>query len=255
MSPTQAMTLDAAGYLLVGAASSSGVGAHRLQVGSSGVTAQFLLKCGGGHAAIYASGPDVYQTWASGGFLAFGAAPADGSTFAEFGRFSPGGSLLIGTPSGAFTGRVVALQTTSASEVYTVWNSATTGDNSLIGFYTDGGVGRGSVTYNRAGGLVSYNTTSDYRSKDILGPVANSGEVIDALRVYTGRMKGATLERPMLIAHEAQAVTPYAVTGEKDALTEDGAPLYQQMDHQALVPLLIAELQSLRARVAALELH
>ncbi len=34
---------------------------------------------------------------------------------------------------------------------------------------------------------------------------------------------------------------------------EDGAPKFQQMDVSSLVPLLIAEIQQLRARVAALE--
>jgi hypothetical protein len=43
------------------------------------------------------------------------------------------------------------------------------------------------------------------------------------------------------------------VTGEKDAVNEDGTPKYQQMDVSALVPLLLAEIQSLRARVAQLE--
>jgi hypothetical protein len=57
----------------------------------------------------------------------------------------------------------------------------------------------------------------------------------------------------MLIAHEAQAVAPYAVTGTKDAVDADGNPIYQQIDTSSLVPLLLAELQSLRARVAALE--
>jgi len=66
-------------------------------------------------------------------------------------------------------------------------------------------------------------------------------------------MKGATIERPMLIAHEAQAVAPYAVTGTKDEVDADGNPKYQQMDVSALVPLLIAEIQSLRARVQTLE--
>jgi hypothetical protein len=56
-----------------------------------------------------------------------------------------------------------------------------------------------------------------------------------------------------MIAHEAQAVVPYAVSGEKDAVDKDGKPVYQQMDHQVLVPLLIAELQAVRARLAALE--
>jgi hypothetical protein len=101
--------------------------------------------------------------------------------------------------------------------------------------------------------VVAYNTTSDYRAKDIEGPLTNSGEVIDAFRIYTGKMKGATISRPMMIAHEAQAVAPYCVTGEKDAVNDNGDPIYQSMDHQILVPLLIAEAQRLRARAAALE--
>jgi hypothetical protein len=186
------------------------------------------------------------------GYLSF--ATADGGVGpTERARISAAGDLLVGTTSAAFTGRVVTLQGTSASNVITAWNSATSGDNSLIGFFTDGGTGRGSIDYNRAGGLTRYNTTSDYRAKNILGPVQNSGATIDALKVYEGQMKGATQSRPMLVAHEAQEHAPYTVTGEKDAVNEDGTPNYQQMDVSALVPLLLAEVQSLRKRVAELE--
>ena len=140
------------------------------------------------------------------------------------------------------------------SDNYTCWNSATSGNNTFMGFYTETSItSRGSITYNRAGGLVVYATTSDYRAKDIIGPVQSPGATIDALKVYEGKMKGATQSRPMLIAHEAQEHAPYAVTGEKDAVKEDGTPTFQQMDVSALVPLLLAEIQSLRARVAALE--
>jgi hypothetical protein len=154
----------------------------------------------------------------------------------------------VGTTSTAFTGKIVALQATSASNVASIWNSATTGDNSFIGFYTEaGGTGRGSITYNRAGGLVAYNTTSDYRAKDISGPVTDSGALIDSVPVYMGKMKGATQERPMFIAHETPA---YAHTGEKDAVDKDGNPVYQQMDASALIPVMWAEIQSLRKRLA-----
>ena len=140
---------------------------------------------------------------------------------------------------------------TSTQDVISCENSATSGDNIFINFYTDATVARGGITYNRAGGLTVFSTTSDYRAKDIIGPVQNPGAMIDALKVYEGQMKGATQSRPMLIAHEAQAVTPYAVTGEKDAVNEDGTPKLQQMDVSALVPLLLAEIQDLRKRLAA----
>jgi hypothetical protein len=127
-----------------------------------------------------------------------------------------------------------------------------TGNNIFTQFYDASGL-RGSITFNRSGGVVAYNTTSDYRAKTLLGEVEDPGQTIDALKVYRGVMNGATVERPMLVAHEAQEVAPYSVTGEKDAVDEEGNPVYQQMDHQVLVPLLIAEIQQLRARVAALE--
>jgi hypothetical protein len=135
-----------------------------------------------------------------------------------------------------------------------VSNRATTGDNLFAVFATESSdTTRGSIVYNRAAGLVAYNTTSDYRAKDIIGLVQNPGATIDALKVYEGVMNGATRSRPMLIAHEAQEHAPYAVSGVKDEVNEDGTPKFQQMDVSSLVPLLIAELQSLRARVAQLE--
>lgn len=141
----------------------------------------------------------------------------------------------------------------SAGPLY-VWNPATTGDNTFAAFGTEGTfTSRGSIYYNRSTGQVVYATTSDYRAKDILGPVENPGATLDALKVYTGKMHGAEMPYPMLVAHEAQEVVPFAVSGEKDAVNEDGSPKYQQMDYSILIPLLIAEIQDLRARLAALE--
>jgi hypothetical protein len=143
---------------------------------------------------------------------------------------------------------------TAVSYTSGIWNASTTGDALFQYFATETSLTvRGGISYNRAGGLVAYNTTSDYRAKDIIGPVSNSGSLIDSLKVYVGKMKGATIERPMLIAHEAQEVAPYSVTGLKDEVDSDGKDKYQQMDVSSFVPLLIAEIQSLRARVQTLE--
>ena len=175
------------------------------------------------------------------------------------------GNLLVGTTSALASGST--FQNLGASRQvltlkgddfgsYTagVWNASTTNDGLFVYFGTETSLTvRGGISYNRGGGLVAYNTTSDYRAKDIIGPVSNSGSLIDSLKVYVGKMKGATIERPMLIAHEAQEVAPYAVTGTKDEVDAEGKPKYQQMDASALVPLLIAEIQSLRTRVQTLE--
>ena len=191
---------------------------------------------------------------------------ADGAASAtEAMRITSGGQVFIGTQSVSIGTKLDVVSTTGSAAAFVVsaqgdnsifcYNKATSGDNSFINFGTEASFAtRGTVTYNRAGGVVAYNTTSDYRAKTILGDLENSGSTIDAFKVYRGVMNGATVERPMLIAHEAQEVAPYCVTGVKDTVDDDGNPTYQQMDHQVLVPLLIAEIQQLRARVAALEI-
>jgi hypothetical protein len=188
-------------------------------------------------------------------------------TGSERARITSDGNLLVGINALTYNAERLAVYKSGNAEAaafvneagannYTVAmsNRATTGDNKFVVFATEtSDTTRGSIVYNRGTGLVTYATTSDYRAKDIIGPVANSGATIDALKVYNGKMKGATVERPMLIAHEAQEFAPYAVVGEKDAVSENGDPVFQQMDVSSLVPLLIAEIQSLRARVAQLE--
>jgi hypothetical protein len=179
-------------------------------------------------------------------------------------RITSSGQLLVNTSSvllaGAGSIQAQAIGTggaiigkSSEWSTYTqyIWNATTANDSRFVSFNTEGtATQRGSIDYNRGAGVVAYNVTSDYRAKDIISPVLNSGELIDSVPVYMGKMKGATQARPMFIAHE----TPdYAHTGEKDAVDKDGNPVYQQMDTSILVPVLWAEIQSLRKRIAALE--
>ena len=200
------------------------------------------------------------STTAGGGYLTLGTRDVGGST-SEKARIDSSGNLLLGTTSvlkanrrlqvsdgGGIPG-ILKQTNSAANECLDLWNSATSGNNVFVEFQTETvDVARGSISYNRAGGLTVYNTTSDYRAKDIYGPITDSGAVIDSTPVYMGKMKGATQERPMFIAHEVPA---YAHTGEKDAVNADGKPVYQQMDASALVPVMWAEIKSLRQRLAA----
>ena len=251
---TQAMTLDASGRLGIGTTSPDQLlhikAATNPVIRLEGASDSGYVDYNGTRLQLSSGGGSMY-------FVA-------GNT--ERARITSGGDLLVGLTSTTFNGtRVEVLADTNQNGVgakvtqaaYTplmAWNSSTTGDCSFMYFYTEATItARGSIDYNRAGGLVRYNTTSDYRAKDIIGPVQDPGATIDALKVYEGVMKGATQSRPMLIAHEAQAHAPYAVSGVKDEVNEDGTPKFQQIDVSSLVPLLLAEIQSLRARVAALE--
>jgi hypothetical protein len=157
------------------------------------------------------------------------------------------GTLLAGDFKISQTGGA----STDQQNVARFHNASVAGNSKFLTFGTEATfTERGSITYNRSGGLTVYNTTSDYRAKNISGPVTNSGTLIDSVPVYMGKIKWAEQERPMFIAHE----TPeYAHTGVKDAVDADGNPVYQQMDASALIPVMWAEIQSLRIRIAQLE--
>jgi hypothetical protein len=102
---------------------------------------------------------------------------------------------------------------------------------------------------------VAYNTTSDYRLKTNIEPLTDA---LSRLRqIPAHRFNWIADENgPKVdgfLAHEAQAVVPESVTGTKDAVDSDGKPIYQGIDQSKLVPLLVAAVQELAARVAALE--
>jgi hypothetical protein len=191
--------------------------------------------------------------------LTFVVVDSAGAGIGEVGRFSTGGYLKA-SPTASYAGstgvyhELVQTSTTASDQALAMWHVATAGDNKFILFGTEGSfTSRGSISYNRAGVVVAYNTTSDYRLKDLFGEYADSGALIDAIPVHYGLMKEATVKRPMFLAHEVQAAAPYAVMGEKDAIDDEGEPVYQQLDHQILVPALWAEMRSMRKRVATLE--
>ncbi|CAB4173072.1 hypothetical protein UFOVP1024_44 [uncultured Caudovirales phage] len=152
---------------------------------------------------------------------------------------------LDGTgPAGSFKNSAGA--TSAAIEC---WNSATTGDNRFITFTTDAYVTRGSITFNRAGGLTAYNVTSDYRAKTVNGPVQNALSKVSLLTPSSGRMNGASEDIDFFVAHELQEIVPSAVTGIKDAVNADGSPNLQMIDKSALIPLLTAAIQELKELV------
>jgi hypothetical protein len=120
------------------------------------------------------------------------------------------------------------------------------------------------LTFNRSGSTigsvsqsgttsVAYNTTSDYRLKTAATPITDSGAFIDALKPVSFQWAGDGTADQGFLAHEFQAVCPRAVNGAKDAVDEHGAPVYQGMDAStpAVIANIVAELQSLRQRLAA----
>jgi hypothetical protein len=99
----------------------------------------------------------------------------------------------------------------------------------------------------------TYNTSSDYRLKESAQPLVGGLARVNALKpsIYKWKVNGSTGEG--FIAHELAETVPFAVTGDKDAVDADGNPTYQGVDLSKLVPILVAAIQELTARVQTLE--
>ena len=102
---------------------------------------------------------------------------------------------------------------------------------------------------------VSYNTSSDYRLKENISEITDGIERIRQLRPVKYQFKDPNNDTfyDGFLAHEVQPVAPYAISGEKDAVGENGLPMYQQIDTSWLVGLLAAGIKDLDKRLTELE--
>lgn len=172
------------------------------------------------------------------------------------GSFIVGGTTatVIGAAAGTFNFNAGANQGlyliagSAAANSMILWNQAAAGDNLFITFGTEAAFsGRGSITYNRAGGLTAYNTTSDARRKTNIRDSESASNILDAIRIraFDWKETGNHLEH-WVVAQELHEIVPYAVS-VGDEKHDWG------VDATALVPLLVKEIQDLRKRVAFLE--
>ena len=124
-------------------------------------------------------------------------------------------------------------------------------DGTIQGFYRDTTlVGTISVTTT----ATAYNTSSDYRLKENVTAVIDGITRLQQLKPSRFNfIADPTKTVDGFIAHEVQSVVPEAITGEKDAVDDEGNPEYQGIDQSKLVPLLTAALQEAIAKIESLE--
>lgn len=191
----------------------------------------------------------------NGGFLY-----TQGSTPIRFGtvdtermRITSGGYLLVGTTTAFNPGFTVSQSgffgtTVTSGTNIQIWNQATSGNNEFVTFYTEGGGGalRGTITYNRGAGLVSYNVTSDYRLKTDLQEF-NGNDILNKIKIYDYKLKETGSRVYGVMAHELAEVLPYSVTGVKDGEQMQG------VDYSKIVPVAIKAIQETDSKVVQLE--
>jgi hypothetical protein len=120
-----------------------------------------------------------------------------------------------------------------------------------IVFQDGGGSVRGKITSSHYG--TQYTTSSDYRLKEDIQPIANATARLLAMNAVNFRWIDGQERSDGFIAHELQEYLPEAVTGTKDEVNSEGSPEYQGIDQSKLVPLLVKTIQELEARITALE--
>ena len=175
------------------------------------------------------------------------------------------GNLLIGTTSAQRNDReAVEVKNTTGEAFFASTNGlsyagytykslqSTGGTHYIAWFENSSGTNVGKITHNNSS--TSFTTSSDYRLKENVDYTfdattrlkqlkpARFNFIVDADKTVDG-----------FLAHEVSSVVPEAITGEKDAVDENGNPEYQGIDQSKLVPLLVKTIQELEARITTLE--
>lgn len=176
-----------------------------------------------------------------------------GTNTSERMRITSGGDVLIGTtgtPDGTTNyGSGFIAQSNERKQLRLATN--TTGSLDLAQFYNLNGKVGSILT---SGSATVYNTISDYRLKENVVEMTGALDRVDALKPSRFNFI-ADPEKTVdgFLAHEVAEVVPEAISGEKDAIDEEGNPIYQGIDQSKIVPLLVGAIKELSAKVAALE--
>jgi hypothetical protein len=193
-----------------------------------------------------ASWTTVLQVDGTSGLAVTGALSATGNVVA-FSDSANGNSAFESTFSGTTRNGLDLADSTDTSGVF------------FGVFRKASGVAIGSITRVTTTDAVVYNTTSDGRLKENLRDFTDSGRLIDSLkpRVFDWKNSDENGKNVVgFVAQEQHAADPiFAHIGAVSVGDEDPETITKQWQRSdsALIPILVAELKSLRARVASLE--
>jgi hypothetical protein len=233
-----------------------------------GTTASFAGSSGGANVFnnAYWSGSDyIYKTTAaatrylqSSGehywYRAASGTAGNAISFTQAMTLDASGNLLVGTTtSGGSDGGFEYRATSENGGFVLVRKNSSSVNGDLLVLFSRAGVTRGTITMSGTT-AVAYNTTSDYRLKENMQPMTGALSRVAALKPCTYTWKSAPNEiGEGFIAHELAEVCPQAVTGEKDAVNEDGSIKPQSIDTSFLVATLTAAIQEQQALITQLQ--
>ena len=180
----------------------------------------------------------------------YAATSANPITWTQAMTLDASGRLVLGTTTAYNAARLTVQSAGGAGGI----NTSIQNDNDsyyAINFRNSAGTSCGSISCLTSS--TAFNTSSDYRLKEAVQPLIGGLARVSALKpsIYKWKADGSSGEG--FLAHELAEVVPFAVTGEKDAVNEDGSIKPQGVDLSKIVPVLVAAIQELTARVQTLE--
>ena len=179
-----------------------------------------------------------------------------GTSNTERMRIDSSGIVMVGTTSSTYVANGIRLNPVQDGGNINIGHPSGTPNGSVYMGFGLNGTAIGNIQQNGTTG-VTYATSSDYRLKENIAPMAGALATVAALKPVTYKWKIDGSDGQGFIAHELQAVVPDAVTGEKDAVEtytdEDGneqtRPKYQGIDTSFLVATLTAAIQELKTEL------
>jgi len=252
---SNAATIDASGNLLVGASIGANTAGftNKLYIESS-VPAITLKNTGGGHYSLGLTDANTFGLW-------------DNTSSTYRWLVDASGNLLVGTTStingglGVFSkpnGNQIVVNSENSNGGSIDWTSGGSLAARIGGLTTNPAVAfqvqtNGSGGVQLSSGATAWAAMSDERLKDIIEPITNAVDKVSTLRAVIGKYKvdEADKRRAFLIAQDVLAVLPEATS--MSTISLDDPEEYLAVQYTEVIPLLVAAIKELTARIETLE--
>jgi hypothetical protein len=250
---------DASGNVGIGTSSPTGFGGTGLNIYNASSYGVLLVQGGTNIIEILAN--------SSNGTAAIGTRSNSSLVLStndiERARIDTSGNLLVGTTtSGSARLAVVGSYISVGTSTYAAGSDNVKIANNSSNFSRSSTAATAQIYFENPNGTVgqiqtsgsatAYLTSSDYRLKEDVQPLQIGLSTVSQMRPVSYKWKVDGSIGHGFIAHELQALVPDAVSGEKDAVDEDGKPIHQGVDYSKIVVHLVAAIQEQQATIIAL---
>ena len=249
---TERMRIDSAGRVMIGTTTEGNPAAENLTISDSGHAGMTIRSTDNTSSRIYfsdaTSGTGEYT-----GYLIYDHSNnhmsiATGAS--ERIRIGDSGYVGINNSNPARALQVSAGGMSAAARFDRSSDSSQRGIIEFLSASSGSTVGEIKITSTTA----HYTSASDHRLKENVVDLTGATDRLKQLKPKRFNfIADADTTIDGFLAHEAQEIVPEAVSGTKDEVDNEGNPVYQGVDAAKLVPLLVATIKELEARITTLE--